>query len=261
LRRLAADAALAAGLDGMAADRLVGTYRAMQLFCFLPYQLVLSVSIVLFPLVAKAHSERSGAVADYVRQGMRIAVLVTGLIVSVTSGLSGPLLELVFGADTAALGTAPMRLLSLGLGNLALFGVLTAVLNSIEQQRVGLLVTALAFGFVVGACLLGVRGLAFGPELLMRTALATSIALLLATGVALLIVFKTAKGVLAPATALRAACALGGAILVARSLPEVHGLGTLLASGAVAATYLVLLVVLRELGARDWGYLRRIAGR
>jgi stage V sporulation protein B len=261
LRRLAADAALEAGLDGSAADRLVGTYRAMQLFCFLPYQLVLSVSIVLFPLVAKAHREGSAAVADYVRHGMRIALLVTGLIVSVTSGLSGPLLELVFGADTAALGTAPMQLLALGLGNLALFGVLTAVLNSIEQQRVGLLVTALAFAFVVGACLLRVRGQAFGPDLLTRTAWATSVALLLATGIAMLIVRRTAKGVLNPVTALRVGCALGGALVVARLLPEVHGLRTLLASGAVAAAYLGILLALRELGAKDWGYLRRIAGR
>jgi stage V sporulation protein B len=261
LRRLAADAALAAGLDGAAADRLVGAYRAIQLFCFLPYQLVLSVSIVMFPLVARAHREGSPAVADYVRQGMRIALLVTGLIVSVTCGLAGPLLELVFGADTAALGAAPMQLLALGLGNLALFGVLTAILNSIEQQRVGLIVTALAFVFVVGACLLRVRGLPFGPELLMQTAWATSVALLLATAIAMLIVLKTAKAVLAPATALRAGGAFCGALLVARLLPAVHGLGTLLASAAVAACYLSLLVVLREVGARDWGQLRRIAGR
>jgi stage V sporulation protein B len=261
LRRLAADAALAAGLDGAAADRLVGAYRAIQLFCFLPYQLVLSVSIVLFPLVAKAHREGSPAVADYVRQGMRIALLVTGLIVSVTCGLAGPLLELVFGADTAALGAAPMRLLALGLGNLALFGVLTAILNSIEQQRAGLIVTALAFAFVVGACLLRVRGASFGPELLMQTAWATSVALLLATGIALLIVLKTAKGGLGLATAVRAGCALGGALVVARLLPTPHGPGTLLASAAVAASYVGLLLVLREVGARDWAHLRRIAGR
>jgi len=262
LRRFSADAALAAGLDGAAADRLVGAYRAIQLFCFLPYQLVLSVSIVMFPLVARAHRERDRArVASYVRQGMRIALVVTGLIVSVTSGLPGPLLTLVFGADTAALGTGAMRLLALGLGNLALFGVLTAILNSIEQQRIGLIVTALAFVFVVVACLLRVRGLAFGPELLMQTAGATSLALLLATGIAMFIVSKAAGGVLAPACALRVGLALMGALAVAWLLPAARGLGTLLASLGVGTSYVVLLIVSGELGKADWGQLRRIAGK
>ena len=262
LRRFGADAALAAGLDSAAADRLVGAYRAMQLFCFLPYQLVLSVSIVLFPVVARAHREGDrAAVSAYVRQAIRIALLASGLMVSVTAGLPGPLLELVFGADTAALATGAMRVLALGLGNLALFGVLTAVLNAIEQPRLGLIVTALAFGFVVAACLLRVRGLPFGPELLLQTAWATSVALLLATGVALLIVLRAAGGVLAPASLIRVLGALGGALAVATWLPARSALGTLLASAAVAASYVLFLTLSGELGKDDLRYLRRIAAR
>jgi stage V sporulation protein B len=262
LRRFSAEAAIAAGLDGMAADRLVGAYRATQLFCFLPYQLVLSVSIVIFPVVARAHREGNrAAVAAYVAQGMRIALLVSGLIVSVTSGLSGPLLELVFGAETAALATGPMRLLALGLGNLALFGVLTAILNGIEQQRLGLLVTALAFAFVVVACWVRDRGLPFGPELLQETAWATSCALLLATGIAMMIVRRTAGAVLSLASALRVGLALAAAIGVATLLPRPRGLSTLLASAVVAASYVLVLMLLGELGARDWQQLRRLAGK
>jgi stage V sporulation protein B len=262
LRRFAADAALAAGLDTAAADRLVGAYRAMQLFCFLPYQLVLSVSIVIFPMVARAHRARDRAlVAAYVRQGMRIALLVSGLIVSVTAGLPGPLLELVFGADTAALAAAPMRWLALGLGNLALFAVLTAVLNSIEQQRLGLIVTALAFAFVVVACLLRVRDLPFGPMLLQQTAWATSLALLVATGVAMLLVLKTAGAVLAPASLLRVLSALAGALATANYLPATSALRTFLASLVVAASYVLGLILLGELGKDDLRTLRRIAGR
>jgi stage V sporulation protein B len=262
LRRFGADAALAAGLDGAAADRLVGAYRAMQLFCFLPYQLVLSVSIVLFPVVARAHREGDrAAVAAYVRQAIRIALLASGLMVSVTAGLPGPLLELVFGADTAALATGAMRVLALGLGNLALFGVLTAVLNAIEQPRLGLVVTALAFGFVVAACLLRVRGLPFGPELLLQTAWATSVGLLLATAVALLIVLRAAGAVLAPASLFRVLGALAGALAVATWLPAGSALGTLLASAGVAASYVLFLTLSGELGKDDLRYLRRIAAR
>ena len=262
LRRMAADAALAAGLSSTAADRLVGAYRAIQLFCFLPYQLVLSVSIVLFPVVARAH--RAGEreqLAAYVRHGMRISLLMSGLFVSVTAGLPGPLLTLVFGADTAELATSAMRVLALGLGTLALFGVLTAILNSVEQPRLGLVVTALAFGFVVAACLLGVRRSAFGPELLERTALATSVALGSATLIAMLMVRRTAGAVLGLRSGLRALAALGVALGVAALLPRPSGLLTLVASGAVAGSYTLALVLLGELGRADYAHVRRLFGK
>ncbi len=262
LRRFTADAAIAAGLDETAADRLVGAYRAIQLFCFLPYQVVLAISIVLFPVVAKAHREGAHhSVVQYVRQGMRLALIVGGLIVSVTGSLAGPLIQLVFGADTAQLGAAPMQLLSFGLGNLALLGVLTAVLNSIEQQRLSLIVTGLAFGLVVMLCLTRVRGLPFGPELLWQTALATSVALLLATLIAAWLVRKTAGGVLAPASLLRVLAALGGAFLAARLLPAPSGLLTLVASLGVVGVYVSILLVLKELNGDDWGHVRRIVSR
>ncbi len=259
LRRFAAEAAVSAGLDVTRADALVGAYRAIQLFCFLPYQLVLSISIVIFPVVAKAHREGDQvAVADYVRQGMRLAVIITGLIVSVTAGLSEPLLRLVFGADAALLGAAPMQLLALGLGNLALFGVLTAILNSLEKQRLGLVVTALACALVAALCVGRVRGLPLGSELLMQTALATSAALLLATLVAAWIVRREAGAVLAPRTLFRVPLALGCALLVARALPASSGVLTLALSLVVVVSYVLALIGLRELSANDWRQFQRI---
>jgi hypothetical protein len=135
------------------------------------------------------------------------------------------------------------------------------VLNSIEQHRQGLIVTALAFTFVVTACLLRVRHLAFGPELLKQTAWATSLALLLATVVAMLLVLKSVGAVLAPASLLRVLVALAGALGVASFLPASSPLGTLLASLAVAASYVLLLIAAGELGKGDLHTLRRIAGR
>ena len=44
-----------------AADALAGAYGVAQLFCFLPYQLLLSVTFVLFPLLASAKRETDEA--------------------------------------------------------------------------------------------------------------------------------------------------------------------------------------------------------
>jgi len=262
LRRFSADAALRAGLDPTAADPLVGAYRATQLFCFLPYQLVISVSIVLFPMLARAHRDADAvALARYVRQGVRLALITAGLIVSVTCGLSGPLLRLVFGAEAATLAAAPMQVLALGLGNLALLGVLTAVLNSVAQQRLSLIVTGLACLLVVGLCLGEVRGLPFGPELLWNTALATSVALLAATLVAGLLVRKVAGAVVDAASVLRVLAALAGAVGVARLLPAARPILTPLLALLVGGVYLLVLILLRELGGADWRALHGIVAR
>jgi stage V sporulation protein B len=126
LRRFAADAAVASHLPLEAADTLVGAYRTTQLFSFLPYQLLISVNFILFPMLAGAiHSQDRAAIARFVTTGVRIALVIAGLMVSVTAGLSNQLLRLVYGAEAAALGGRSLELLALGLGSFAIFGVLT----------------------------------------------------------------------------------------------------------------------------------------
>jgi stage V sporulation protein B len=261
LRRFASTAALAANLTPAAADPFVGAYRATQLFCFLPYQLLIAVSVVLFPLVAATSAKDAASVARYVQNGVRISLLVIGLLVSVTSGLAGPLLRLVFGADAASLGERSMQLSSLGLGAFALLGVLTSVLNSLQAQRLSLGVTGLAFGLVVALCFWLVPGQALGPELLWRTAVATSGAIVLATLVAAWLVRWRAGGLVSAASVLRVLAALAGAIALGRHLPAPSGLLTPLFSLIVAATYVALLAVSGELGKRDVNMLARVLGR
>jgi stage V sporulation protein B len=252
LRRFASDAALASGLGPSAADTLVGAYRAAQLFCFLPYQLVIAISVVLFPLLAAtARTGQRADVARYVKSGVRLALLVIGLVVSVTSGLSGPLLRLVFGDDAAALARAPMQLLSLGLGAFALLGVLTSVLNSLSAQRQSLGVTALACALVGALCFWRVQGQPLAGALLMQTAIATSSALLLATLVAAWLVLRRAGGLVAPASLLRILGSLCLAIAIGRALPEPSRLLTAPYSALVALSYCLALIALGELGRAD----------
>jgi stage V sporulation protein B len=262
LRRFSADAAASAGLDPTAADPLVGAYRATQLFCFLPYQLVTTVSIVLFPMLARAHhgGDRA-AVARYVRQGMRLSLIAAGALVSVTHALAGPLLTLVFGSEVALLAAAPMQLLALGLGSLALLGVLTAVLNSLQLQRQSLIVTGLACILVAALCFGRVQGQPFGPDLLWHTAGATSVALVAATLVAALLVYRSAGTVIALSSVLRVLAALAVAAASARLWPPPSLLLTPALSALLALTYVLALVLLRELTGADWRALRDLLRR
>jgi len=260
LRRFAGDAAALAGLPSRAADPLVGAYRATQLFSYLPYQLLVSVTFILFPMLARAHKAGDReTVARLVTAGVRVALLLAGLMVSVTSGLSGALIRLVYSADAALLGERSMQVLTVGFGAFAVLGVLTAVLASLGRERMGAAVIAVAFALVVTLCFARARTVPFGEELLWRMALSTSVGLLLATSAAALLVFRAVGAVVRRATVGRVVGCMGTAILAARSLPEGGKMATVLASAAVAALYVALLFVTREVGRADLAFVSRVA--
>jgi stage V sporulation protein B len=262
LRRFASDAALAAGMTAERADKLVGAYRAAQLFCFLPYQLLLSVTFILFPMLANAHRDGDHeAVRRYVHSGVRLAAVLMGLMVSVTSGLNGQLIGLVYGQEFADLGARPMVLLSLGLGAFALFGILTSVLNSLKHEIMSMVVTALAVVLVGSLCFALAREAEFGAAVLFRTAIATALALFAATLVAGALVKRTTGALVPPLTLVRVGAAMALAIAVARLLPEGGKVITIVWAAAVAATYLFVLIVTRELGASDLANVKAVVSR
>lgn len=262
LRAFAADSARAAGLGPEAADPLVGAYRATQLFSFLPYQLLLAVTFILFPMLATAYRDGDrAAVARYVSAGVRLALVLMGLMVSVTSGLSGPLMRLVFPAQAAELGARSMQLLTLGFGAFAVFGILTTVLTSLKREVAGMIVTAVAFSLVVALCFLRVRGTAFGAELLWRTASATTSGLALATAGAAVLVHRTAGAVAPLATVVRVVGAMAVTITLGRFLPPPGKLLTLGYAAALAGVYVALLLVSRELGRADLATVKAVLGK
>jgi stage V sporulation protein B len=278
LRFFAASAAIRDQLSPQAADPLVGAYRATQLFCFLPYQLLLSITFVLFPLLAKAHrDERMADVRLYVITGVRLALIIAGMMVSIISGLSGPLLRLVFPQDVAIAASTAMQLLALGFGAFAIFGILSTVLTSLKAERQSAIITGLAFALVavLGSILL--QHQSFGAHLLLRTAIATSIGLVVATLVAGYFVHRLAGGVVSPLTLIRVLAAAAATIAVGRwcspdgrsvafGVAE-HKIGpdskllTVAAAAALAAMYFVLLGLSREVTKRDLLHVRSVFGK
>jgi stage V sporulation protein B len=262
LRRFAADAAVASGLPLTAADSLVGAYRATQLFSFLPYQLLISVNFILFPMLATAVRDKDrAAIARFVATGVRIALVIAGLMVSVTAGLSDQLLKLVFGEQAAVLGGRSLELLALGFGAFAIFGVLITVLNSLKQERASALLTGIAVTSVVSLCFLRVRGSEFGEGLLFRTASATSVGLVIATAGAAVLVRRAAGAVVSPLSVLRVVVAVALTVSVGRWLPDGGKLLTIAYAGLLGLGYLALLIIARELGGRDVAMIYGVLAR
>lgn len=262
LGRFASEAALAANQPLERADVLVGAYRATQLFSFLPYQILIAITFILFPMLATAAQARDPeAVARYVRTGLRLSLIIAGAMVSVTVGLAPRLLELLFGAEAAALGGRALGVLALGFGAFAIFGILTTVLNSLKREQESMWVTFFAVVVVAALCFGRARGAALGEELLWLTAQSTSSGLALATAIAALLVHRAAGALVSPWTLLRTALALGVAALAARTLFPPGKLLTLVAAAVTPGIYLVILLLTRELGRADLDMLRRVVKR
>jgi O-antigen/teichoic acid export membrane protein len=201
------------------------------------------------------------AIARYVAMGVRIALVIAGIMVSVTAGISEALLRLVFGEQAAELGGRSLELLSLGFGVFAIFGVLTTVLNSLQRERASAIVTAVAAAAVVALCFIRVRGSEFGETLLFRTASATSVGLAIATVGAAVLVYRVAGAVVAPICAIRVVLAVAVTVSIGRFLPERGTLFTLLSAALLGLIYLAMLLVTRELKGADFRLIRSVIAR
>jgi stage V sporulation protein B len=256
LRRFAHESGESLGLAGDAlrtgADRLVGAYRAAQLFAFLPYQLLLSITFILFPMVARAHARKeTEAVASYVRTGFRLAVVLMGIMVSCTSGLAYQLLRFAYPAEAAETGSEALRLLALGQGTFALFGIETTVLVSLSRELSSAVLTGIASALVAVLCWWLVPSAPFGASLLIRTATATSIALASAALGGAYLVYRAARS-FAPAKTLgRTALAMAAAIAVGSRLPWLGRPFVIIEVLVVVATYLGVAIASGELTRAD----------
>jgi stage V sporulation protein B len=272
LRVFASEVAVRQGLSPQAVDVYAGAYRAAQLFAFLPYQLLIAVTFVLFPMLASAGKSGSrDEVRRYVATGLRLALVIAGAIVSVTSGLAAPLIRLVYGAQASDLGARALSLLAVGIGVFAIFGILTSILNSLGQELASLIVTAAAAGLVAVTCFFWVRGTPLSDELLFRTATATSASIALATVVTSVLVHGAAGGLVPLRVVARVAFAGTLAALLGRALSSApfflgqgviaRAVGTSLYALAVVAAYGVVLLVTRELGRDDLALVKRVLKR
>lgn len=244
------------------ANEWVGVYRACQLFAFLPYQLLFSVTQVLFPMLARARAEEGDArVAELVRRGCRIGAIVCGLLVCVVLALPGSLVKFAYTAEVAARGATTLRWLAVGQAAFAMLSLATTILVSLGKERDAMAITAVALAFVVVANVVGLPRASFGEPQLLVTAQATTTALALAMTVAVIRVRKVAGAFVPAGTAARVGACVAGAFLVGGALPMLPKIVTPLAAAAVAVVYVVGLVATRELGREDLGLILAVVKR
>lgn len=235
-----------------AANEWVAVYRACQLFAFLPYQMLFSVTQVLFPMLAKAKTEEGDArVAELVGRGSRIGAIICGLLVSVIVAMPESLIRVAYDREIAAAGGGALRVLVLGQAAFAMLGLATTILVSLGRERAAMTLTALALGLLVTACAVVIPSAAFGGHQVLGAATAASVALAIALVFGVFTARKIAGAFVPWKTALRVGAAIAGAFALGLVLPTFGKLVTVVVAPCVGLAYFFALVVTGEIGKSD----------
>ncbi|MBP9113430.1 MAG: hypothetical protein KBF88_11525 [Polyangiaceae bacterium] len=134
----------------LTADEWVGVYRSCQLFAFLPFQLLLSVSNVLFPLLAKSSDNTDTAERGrLVERGVGLALLLLGLFSANLFSFADVLLRMTYGTTVATNGTTTLRILLLGQGAFTMMGLFGTVLSAVGKERTSVRLNAMALLLMV----------------------------------------------------------------------------------------------------------------
>jgi stage V sporulation protein B len=258
LKRLVAEAAARAGAadPSAVANTQEGYYGAVQAIARIPYQLILAVTFVIFPLVSKSTFEADEArTRRYVEATMRYSLLAVALFAVCLGARPFAVMRLLYRPEYGV-GAPALTVLLFGYVCFSLFTIAGTIINGSGRTApttalglVTLLVTvALTWGLTAYA-------LTAGKDPLLYAAAATALAMLL--GLILFCVYlqRTFGTSLRPLPVARVVlCALAG-IVIGRLWPTAGPLGgkvgTLLSTAVVAGAFLAAAIATGELRPRE----------
>ncbi|HVT06985.1 MAG TPA: oligosaccharide flippase family protein [Polyangia bacterium] len=238
-----------------------GHYQALRTLALLPYQALIVVTFVIFPLISRAtFAEDREATRLYVTQTLRYALILVAFMGIVLAARPDALLAIIY-KPAYGEGAAAMPILVAGECCLALLGVVCAILNAAGRTRATLSFVALTVAVGAAAAAILVPAAPVGAPMLRAAATATALGM--AVGFVAAIVYVRARlgGSPPGGTIARVAGGVAAGVAVARILPA-HGKILGLAAIALAAVaYLVVLVAAGELGPADRAKLARMLRR
>ncbi len=194
-------------------SQITGYYRAAQSFAFIPYQLLLAASLVLFPQLAKAKaSGRHEEARQTLRQALRYSWLAGTGIAAPIAGCAPMLLTMVYPEGYAQAYVA-LRILCLTMLVFSLFVMMTTALNAQGYTLISVALAGLGCLtlVLVNRLLLllqePVPQAAWMDTIVRSTALATASGVIVATVAGVLVIHRVLKVRLIAASFLRGAIA------------------------------------------------------
>jgi stage V sporulation protein B len=266
LKRLVAEHVMASGLGAEAAAKAAnaqeGFYGAAQNVARIPYQLILAVTFVIFPLVSRSTFEKdSEKTKRYVAATVRYSLLVV-VGMAVALGSRPTAIMRLFYKPEYAVGAHAAAVLLAGYVCFSLFTIAGTIINSSGRTRPTLVIGAITLAVAVGANWGAVGwALANGRDPLLWAAAATTASMGFGMLLAGVYLQREFGAFLSPLSVARTAlCALVGMGL-GRIWPNTGFLGgkvgALLSAATCGLAFLTAAVATGELRPREILKLRR----
>lgn len=241
------------------ADVQVAYYTAVQTLARLSYQAIIAATFVVFPLVSRStFAQDRDTTKRYVEITLRYSLVFAMAIAVAMASNPAALLAVVYPADYASIGGPALGALALGTVAFASFAIAGTILNGAGLTRQAILAAAVTLAIAAVANAVALGRTTPGPDALQTAAVVTAGAMVVGAGISGFLLHKHLGGFLPWLTALRLLLAGIGAYSLGRILPLQGKLGTLAEAVAVAVSFLLLLVMLGELGRKDLAAVRSI---
>jgi len=242
--------------DATVASDNAAYYGAAIDLANISYQIIISVTFVIFPLVSRSTFEEDRSrTQSYITNTMRYSLMIMALTAALFSANAGEVLRVVYPAVYQA-GTEALRIVAFGMLFFGLLYVLTTIISASGRPTVSLLIAAITLGTsaLLNALLIPKYGLA-------GAAIGTTASMLAgALGASVYVRVKLGGLVSIASTARIVACA--GVIYALSTFVAPASKVMILAQLAgLALCYFALLLISGEIGRKDLKLLARVAGR
>jgi stage V sporulation protein B len=226
-----------------------------------PYQLIISLTFIVFPMISKATSiGNREAMQSTIQHAMRLSLLLLLLAAGPTSGAARGVMRLAYPADYLA-GAPALSILVFGVVAFSLFAVAATAISGAGKPSLAAIIAGVSLLAVIVANRVLVMRAGLGEQTLEAAATGTTIGMVVALVLSAWAVYRT-FGVFIPVlTWFRAALAAGAGYATAAAVPDDSALMAIVALALGFLSSLAVLVVTRELTGNDWHALRRIVRR
>ncbi|MBW1904822.1 MAG: polysaccharide biosynthesis C-terminal domain-containing protein [Deltaproteobacteria bacterium] len=265
LKRSATELALASAATSQAAvdlaNQYVGYYRAAQTFAFVPYQLIISLTFVVFPMISKATSiGNAEGTRSTIQHAMRLSLLLLLVVAAPTSGAAHGVMQLAYPAEYLA-GAPALSILVFGVAAFSLFAVAATAISGAGKPTAAAIIAGVSLLVVVIANRVLVMRAGLGEQMLEAAATGTAIGMVVALVLSASVIYKSFGVFIPVATWIRAALAAAAGYAAASALPHDSPVMALVALAVGFTSSVLVLIVTRELTHDDWHALRRVVRR
>lgn len=262
LKRLAVDMVGGGGASAArAASALAGYYGTAQSLAFIPYQAILAVAFVIFPLVSRSTFDQDLATTQlYIRQTLRLSLVFVAAVAAVLMANPQGLVVIPYPTRYAVAAPA-LRILAGGMVLFSMFTIVNTILNGAGRTRDTIISGALSFGATVGSNLLLVPRAATPHAALELAAWATSSSMALGLLVSTFFLYRRFRAAFPLLTVLRTLLAMAIAMAVGHVLPDLGKVVTLGESMLIFVLFFVVLALLGEFRREDVAKFARVFRR